>query len=81
VHGDWLAAPDATMKGLRVFVPVLLSFGIAVSASAQDASNTPASTSAAATTPSTAPTSAGAAPTSAGAAQASSGEEESGTRE
>jgi len=58
------------MKGLRAFVPLLLSFGIAVSVSAQDASSTTAPTTAATTTSSTATT-------SAGAAQGSSGEEES----
>ena len=70
VHGDLLAASEAAMKGLRVFIPVLLLFGAAVRASAQDASNTTASTSAA-------PTTASAAPASAGAAQASADEEES----
>jgi len=69
VHGDLLAAPEAAMKGLRAFVPLLLSFGIAVSVSAQDASSTTAPTTAATTTASTATT-------SAGAAQGSSGEEE-----
>ena len=59
------------MECLRIFIPGLLSLGIAVSASAQDASNTPATTSAAATTASTGTT-------SAGAAQTSAGEEESG---
>jgi len=70
VHGDLLAASEAAMKGLRVFIPVLLLFGAGVRASAQDASNTTASTSAA-------PTTASAAPASAGAAQASADEEES----
>jgi len=59
------------MKCLRVSIPVLLSFGLAVSASAQDASNTPAPTNAAPPTASTATT-------PAGAAQASPGEDESG---
>jgi hypothetical protein len=66
VHGDSIAAPEAAMKCLRVFISGLLSFGIALSASAQDAAN--------AAPPPTATT----ATAAASAAQAGSNVEESG---
>jgi hypothetical protein len=66
VHGDSIAAPEAGMKCLRIFIPGLLSFGLALSASAQDTAN--------AGLPPTATT----ATAAASAAQASSDVEESG---